>query len=110
MPWVREIAVLAKYFPGVHLNMAWMHIINPVQARSALSEWLEMVPNNKIFGFGGDYSIVEKVYGHLTLARQNIAAVLAEKITVGAMSRSEAVVIARRLLFENPREFYELDV
>jgi uncharacterized protein len=110
MPWVREIAVLAKYFPGVHLNMAWMHIINPVQARSALSEWLEMVPNNKIFGFGGDYSIVEKVYGHLTLARQNIAAVLAEKITVGAMSRSEAVVIARRLLFENPREFYELPV
>ena len=106
MPWVREIAVLAKYFPGVHLNMAWMHLISPAQARSALSEWLDMVPNNKIFGFGGDYAIVEKVYGHLKLARQNIAAVLAEKIATAAMSRSEASLIARRLMFDNPRDFY----
>jgi hypothetical protein len=106
MPWVRETAVLAKYFPGVHLNMAWMHIISPAQARSALSEWLDMVPNNKIFGFGGDYRIVEKVYGHLKLARQNIAAVLADKIATGAMSRSEASLVVRRLMFDNPREFY----
>lgn len=67
-----------------------------------------MVPNNKIFGFGGDYSIVEKVYGHLTLARRNIAAVLADKIEIGAMSRSEASVIGRRLLCDNPRDFYQL--
>jgi hypothetical protein len=44
----------------------------------------------------------------LTLARENIAAVLAKKVTTGAMSRSEAITIARRLLFENPREFYGL--
>ncbi len=108
MPWVREIAVLAKYFPNVHLNMAWMHIISPAQARSALSEWLDMVPNTKIFGFGGDYGIVEKVYGHLVLARQNIAAVLAEKIHTGAFSRSLASQVAQRLMFDNPNRFYGL--
>jgi uncharacterized protein len=108
MPWVREIAVLAKYFPNVSLNMAWMHIINPVQARSALAEWLDMVPNTKIFGFGGDYRFVEKVYGHLTLARQNIAMVLADKVREGAFSRAEASLVARRLMFDNPNEFYEL--
>ena len=108
MPWVREIGVLAKYFPGVHLNMAWMHIINPAQARSALSEWLDMVPNTKIFGFGGDYSIVEKVYGHLKLARQNVAAVLADKIRMGVVSRREASSLARRLMFDNPNDFYQL--
>lgn len=110
MPWVRKIAVLAKYFPQVHLNMAWMHIISPTQARSALSEWLDMVPNTKIFGFGGDYRIVEKVYGHLTLARQNIAYVLAQKVKDGAFSRSEASLVARRLMFDNPNEFYELEL
>jgi predicted TIM-barrel fold metal-dependent hydrolase len=110
MPWVREIAVLAKYFPGVHLNMAWMHIINPAQARSALSEWLDMVPNNKIFGFGGDYSIVEKVYGHLKLARENIAAVLADKIESGAFSRPVASHVIRRLMLENASEFYGVKV
>ena len=108
MPWVREIAVLAKYFSGVHLNMAWTHIINPAQARSALSEWLDMVPNTKIFGFGGDYGIVEKVYGHLRLARQNIAAVLAEKVHEGAYSRAEAEMVARRLMFDNASTFYRL--
>ena len=108
MPWVREIGILAKYFPNVYLNMAWTHIINPAQARSALSEWLDMVPNTKIFGFGGDYSIVEKVYGHLTLARRDIASVLAEKIEEGSYSRSEASLVARRLMFENPNEFYRL--
>ena len=108
MPWVREIAVLAKYFPGVHLNMAWTHIINPVQARSALSEWLDMVPNTKIFAFGGDYGIVEKVYGHLKLARQNVAQVLAEKVHEGAYSRAEAEMVARRLMFDNANAFYKL--
>ncbi len=108
MPWVREIAVLAKYFPGVYLNMAWMHIISPAQARSALGEWLDLVPNTKIFGFGGDYNIVEKVYGHLKMARQNIARVLAEKVGEGAFSRSEAGLVARRLMFDNPNEFYRL--
>jgi predicted TIM-barrel fold metal-dependent hydrolase len=108
MPWVREIAVLAKYFPNVHLNMAWMHVINPAQARSALCEWLDMVPNTKIFGFGGDYSIVEKVYGHLKLARWNVAAVLAEKVREGAYSRQEAGMVAHRLMRENADRFYNL--
>lgn len=108
MPWVREIAVLAKYFPGVHLNMAWMHIISPAQSRVALSEWLDLVPNTKIFGFGGDYHNVELVYGHLKMARQNIARVLAEKVQEGSFSRSEASRVARRLMFDNPNEFYRL--
>ena len=108
MPYVREIAVLAKYFPGVHLNMAWAHVISPAQARSALSEWLDMVPNTKIFGFGGDYAIVEKVYGHLKLARQNVAMVLAEKIREGAYTRGEASMVARRLMRDNANRFYEL--
>ena len=108
MPWVREIAVLAKYFPGVHLNMAWMHIISPAQSRAALSEWLDLVPNTKIFGFGGDYHIVEKVYGHLKMARQNIARVLAEKVGGGSFSRTEASLVARRLMFDNPNDFYRL--
>ncbi len=108
MPFTREIGVLAKYFPGVHLNMAWTHIINPAMARTALDEWLDMVPCTKIFGFGGDYTIVENVYGHLVLARQNIARVLAAKIVEGAFSRAEASVIARRLMRDNAVEFYRL--
>ena len=67
-----------------------------------------MVPNTKIFGFGGDYSIVEKVYGHLKMARQDIACVLAEKVREGAWSRAEASLVARRLMRDNAAEFYRL--
>ena len=108
MPWVREVGVLARHFPGVHLNMAWMHIISPAQARSALAEWLDSVPATKIFGFGGDLAVPECVYGHLEIARQDIAAVLAEKVTEGTMSDEEARLAARRLLFDNPNRFYAL--
>lgn len=108
IPWTREIAVLAKYFPGVHLNLAWTHIIDPAMVRSALSEWLDLVPNTKIFGFGGDYSIPEKVWGHLKIARYNIARVLADKIREGAYSRADAAMVGRRLMLENPARFYDL--
>lgn len=108
IPFTREIGVLARYFPGVHLNMAWTHIISPTMARTALAEWLDMVPCSKIFGFGGDYTIVENVYGHLVLARQNIARVLAEKVVEKAFSRSEASEVARRLMRDNAAEFYRL--
>lgn len=110
IPWTREIAILAKSFPGVHLNMTWIHIVDPAQARSALSEWLDMIPNTKIFGFGGDYNVVEKVYGHITIARENIARVLAAKVAEGAFSRETVSRIANNLMFENPRRFYDLDL
>jgi len=110
IPWTREIAVMAKYFPGVHLNLAWVHIIDPAMARSALAEWLDLVPHTKIFGFGGDYAIPEKVWGHLKIARYNIARVLADKVREGAFSRRDASMAARRLMLENPARFYGLPV
>jgi len=107
LPFASEAGILAKHFPGVHINMAWMHLISPTIARRGLSEWLEMVPNTKIFGFGGDYQ-PPKVYGHLKIARENIAAVLAEKVAQGVYSRAEASRIAWNLMFDNPNRFYNL--
>ena len=65
-------------------------------------------PSNKIFGFGGDLSIVEKVCGHLVMAKRNIAWALAEKIEDGFMSETEAIRLARKLLYDNPKSFYKL--
>ena len=110
IPFVRDIAILAKYFPGVHLNLAWSHIVSPAMIRSTLSEWLDLLPNTKIFGFGGDYAIVEKVYGHLKMARRNIAWVLAEKIRDGELSRSDALILAQRMLRDNPGAFYGIEI
>ncbi len=108
LPFVDEAGLLAKYFPNVTIDMAWMHAISPEVSRRALRDWVDLVPRNKVLGFGGDYHVVEKVYGHLVLARENIAAALADKVEQGAMSREEARAWARALLWENPRALYDL--
>jgi predicted TIM-barrel fold metal-dependent hydrolase len=108
LPFIDEAGMLAKYFPNVTVDMAWMHAISPEISVRALRDWVDLVPRNKILGFGGDYQVVEKVYGHLVLARENIAGALAEKVAQGAMSSQDASAWARALLWENPRVLYGL--
>jgi len=111
VPWVRETAIMGKNFPNVWLNLCWCHILSPKIACSAMDELIDLVPTNKIIAFGGDYhKPVEKVYGHLVMARENIAKVLAKRIEDGLMTEDEAVTIAEKWFFRNPRELYNLEV
>ena len=54
-PFEGELSVLAKLFPNVHADFCWTHIVSPEVARRTLHTFLETIPVNKIFGFGGDY-------------------------------------------------------
>jgi glucuronate isomerase len=105
-PYSGELAALAKNFQNVYIDLCWLHMISPLRARHALSEWLDTVPSNKIFGFGGDYRFIEGVYGHAVLARANITHALAEKVDEGIMSVSQAIQLATRLLRDNAYNFF----
>jgi len=107
-PYLREGAVLAKTFTNVYLDMSWIHIISPIGCRYALKEWLQMAPYNKIIGFGDDLQYVETVYGHLKMARQNVAIVLAEMIQEGLISESIALDVAKAVFYDNPAQVYRL--
>jgi len=109
-PYLREGAVLAKTFPNVYLDMSWIHIISPVGSRYALREWLQMVPYNKIIGFGDDLRYVETVYGHLKIARRNVALVLSEMIREGTIPESTALDVARALFHDTPAQVYRLNI
>lgn len=109
-PYAGELGVLAKMFSGVHADLCWMNIISPLATRRILSEWLEVVPSNKIFAFGGDYCFVEGAYSHAKFARKNVAMVLAEKVDEGYFTLEEAKVVADRVLRENAKEFFRLDI
>ena len=97
-----------KNFPNVYANLCWVYIISPYAARRILSEWIETLPSNKIFAFGGDYLFVEGAYAHAKIARDNIARVLTEKIEEGYFSSTDAVDFANKILRENPLEIYQL--
>ncbi|MEM4140345.1 MAG: amidohydrolase family protein [Nitrososphaeria archaeon] len=109
-PYVRELAVLAKNFPNVYVDLCWLHAVSSSSAKYALNELLDMVPANKIIGFGGDYKHVEGVYGHSRLARKNVAEVLQDKVDRGRYSLEEAKNIAKMLLYNNLLEVFKLGI
>jgi hypothetical protein len=59
-------------------------------------------------GFGGDYRFVEGVYGHVVLARRNVATALQEKVASGEVELRQVPYLASRVLRENARELYGL--
>ena len=100
-PFIGESSVLAKTFPNVYLDLAWLHLVSPHVAREALSEWIDTVPSNKILGFGGDYVFVEGSYGHSIIARENVSRVLIQKIENGELKFEQAKSLAKKILREN---------
>ena len=110
IPWVGTVGVMGKTFPNLWLNLCWCHVISPEMTVRALSEWIDLVPTNKIIAFGGDYAVpVEKVYGHLVMARENIARVLAQRIDRGLVDMNQALELAHRWFYENPVALYRLE-
>ncbi|MGB9598144.1 MAG: amidohydrolase family protein, partial [Candidatus Poribacteria bacterium] len=111
MPYVRDTIVIGKNHPNVWLNLCWCHIISPQMTISGLDECIDLVPINKIIGFGGDYRIpVEKIYGHLVMAREDIATVLGRRVDRGQMGIDEAIAIAKKWLWDNPKNLYKLNI
>ena len=107
-PYINETVTIGKMFKNVFLDTCWLHIISPTAARFYLNQLIEAVPSNKVFGFGGDYYIIEGAYGHLIFTKDNIASVLAEKVNDGYFNLDEAINYAKKILYENPKEFYSI--
>ena len=105
-PYSSQLSALAKNFPNVYIDMCWLHIISPSRAISALDEWLDEVPVNKIMGFGGDYLCVEGSYGHSVMARENVAKVLTKKVDDGVYDIDEAKKYATWVLRDNPQRLF----
>ena len=113
-PRVREALALAKCQPNVWTNFCGTYLLSERFAQAALDEAIDLLPSSKIIAFGGDYGSVhgvpvEKVYGHLVMARQVIARVLARRIEEGRMAAAQAVDLARQWFWDNPRRLYRLD-
>jgi len=107
-PYTSEMATIGKNFANAYVDLCWVHIISPFVARRVLHEWLETVPANKIFAFGGDYIVVEGAYGHAEMARDNVARVLSEKVEEGYFTEDEAIRVARQILRDNPASLFRL--
>jgi len=108
MPSVRDTIVIAKNLPNVFLNLCWIHVISQTQTCSGIDELLDQVPINKILAFGGDYNRpVEKVVGHLHMAREDFASVFSHRIDRGQMSINQAEEILKLWFWQNPLDLHK---
>lgn len=67
---------------------------------------IELLPSNKIFGFGGDYFFIEGTYGAQKIARKAITQVLYNRVKDKYFTFEEAIEFAHRVLYENPKNIY----
>lgn len=111
-PSMHDAVIIGKNFANVWINLCWTHIMSPTLTKEGIRELLDFVPVNKVFAFGGDYGsqAVDKVIGHLRLAQDDIATVLAEKVEEGIMTEDQALEVAHKWLWDNPKEAYRLQV
>ncbi len=100
-PYINEMICIGKEFQNVFIDMSWLHVISPTAAKHFLNQLIEAVPSNKVFGFGGDYFLIEGAYGALQFAKENIARVLQQKISEGYFNAREALNYARKILYDN---------
>jgi predicted TIM-barrel fold metal-dependent hydrolase len=107
-PYSGEVAVLSKMFPNVYADLCWIHAVSPLASARILSEWLEVLPANKIFAVGGDSNYVEGAYGHCKIARRVAHDVLSQKVEQGYLSEAEARWMADRILRDNAAELFQL--
>jgi len=79
-PFQNELVLAARQITNLYAEMSWAWIVDPDASAHFLAQMLEAAPLNKLLGFGGDYALVENAYGHLQLARQAVAHVLASMV------------------------------
>lgn len=74
-PYVGETSYLAGMFSNVIIDFTWFGWLAPNRFRAALTEWLELVPNDR-FCWGSDSGGPETIAGIDQIMRRQIADVL----------------------------------
>ncbi len=109
VPMWREAALIGKTQPNVTLNLTWCPIVSQTTTVRTLDEIIDLVPMNKIIAFGADYRVaVHKVYGHLVMAREVVAAALAKRIEAGEFDAEYALHLAGLWLHDNAARVYRV--
>ena len=110
IPRTRIAINIIKNFPNAYMNLCWAHIVAPEMLIQTMKEAMDMVPLNKIFAFGADYvRVIEKVYGHLYIAKENVSIILGDRVDKGLMDIDTAKETALKWFYKNPVDFYRID-
>lgn len=107
-PYHNETITLAKNHQNIYMDFSWIYLLSPTKSKEILSVAFDMIPNNKIIGFGGDCEHIECVHSHLSIAKKVVNEVLNEKVVNEWISKETAFFIAENIFWNNPLEIYNI--
>jgi hypothetical protein len=105
-PYTNELITMIKMYPNSYINLCWIPEISVNLYKNTLNLLIDIIPSNKIFGFGGDYLFVEGTYGAQKIARKALLEVLYKRVESKYFSFEEAVEFAEKVLNKNPKSIY----
>ena len=107
-PFSSDLASLVQTYGNLYLDFSWMPYLHHAYLRSKLTEWLEILPANKLL-YGSDAGAPEFHVAAASYARQALNHVLNDGVERGVWSTTQVDWLARRILYENTADIYGLE-
>lgn len=104
-PYSSQMAALAQTYGNVFLDFSWMPYLHHFYLRQKLSEWLEILPANKLL-FGSDAGAPEFHVASAHYARQALNHVLNDGLQRQVWNARQVDWLARRVLYDNAAELH----
>ena len=104
-PYSSQLAALAQTYGNVFLDFSWMPYLHHFYLRQKLTEWLEILPANKLL-FGSDAGAPEFHVASAHFARQALNHVLNDGVQRGVWNAQQVDWLARRALHDNAAQLH----
>lgn len=107
-PFSSHLAALAQTYGNVYVDFSWMPYLHHYYLRAKLSEWLEILPANKLL-YGSDTSAPEFHVAAAHYTRESLNFVLHDGHARGVWDTRQVDWLAKRILFENTADVYRIE-
>lgn len=102
----QSLCTLCRELPNFSLAGYWWLNFFPSVMRQVMDERLDMLPASKQIGFFSDAYCLEWTYAKTKLVLHQLAEVLARKVDQGQYTRSDAMAVAKAILYETPQTLF----
>lgn len=107
-PFSSQVASLVQTYGNVYLDFSWMPYLHHFYLRQKLTEWMEILPANKLL-YGSDAGAPEFHVAAAHHARMALNEVLHDGHRRGVWNHGQLDWLARRVLWDNAADLYGIE-
>jgi hypothetical protein len=104
-PFIEEAGTLARQNPNIYIDTCWQPILNPAFFRTAIEQWWNYVPSDKIT-CGHDATTVEMAVGSSLFTREILADVVQQQKKRFGLHEADLIRAAKNMLHGNAARIY----